>query len=79
MDKKYLTVKEGTCSTVHFLDCMTVFLFRENEALWREISDLRQKHAHQQQLIKKVSTTVDTSIYNICNYIYLSLCPMICT
>ncbi|XP_017288265.1 heat shock factor protein 2 [Kryptolebias marmoratus] len=29
-------------------------LKRENEALWREISDLRQKHAHQQQLIKKL-------------------------
>ncbi|XP_013864950.1 heat shock factor protein 2 [Austrofundulus limnaeus] len=29
-------------------------LKRENEALWREISDLRQKHSHQQQLIKKL-------------------------
>lgn len=28
--------------------------FRDNKALWREIADLTQKHAHQQQLIRKV-------------------------
>lgn len=36
------------------IDVRLATLKRENEALWREISDLRQKHAHQQQLIKKL-------------------------
>uniref|UniRef100_A0A1A7XNG2 Heat shock factor 2 n=1 Tax=Iconisemion striatum TaxID=60296 RepID=A0A1A7XNG2_9TELE len=36
------------------IDVRLATLKRENEALWREISDLRQKHSHQQQLIKKL-------------------------
>ncbi|KAM8832075.1 heat shock factor protein 2 [Spinachia spinachia] len=36
----------------------------ENEALWREISDLRQIHAHQQQLIKKLIHFIVTLVQN---------------
>ncbi|KAM3849452.1 heat shock factor protein 2 [Diretmus argenteus] len=36
------------------MDARLATLKRENEALWREVSDLRQKHVHQQQLIKKL-------------------------
>ncbi|KAK7906821.1 hypothetical protein WMY93_015433 [Mugilogobius chulae] len=36
------------------IDVRLATLKRENEALWTEISDLRQKHCHQQQLIKKL-------------------------
>uniref|UniRef100_A0A8C3AIR3 Heat shock transcription factor 2 n=1 Tax=Cyclopterus lumpus TaxID=8103 RepID=A0A8C3AIR3_CYCLU len=39
-------------------------LKRENEALWREISDLRQIHAHQQQLIKKLIHFIVTLVKN---------------
>ncbi|XP_034021489.1 heat shock factor protein 2 [Thalassophryne amazonica] len=37
---------------------------RENETLWREISDLRQKHVHQQQLIKKLIQFIVTLVQN---------------
>jgi hypothetical protein len=30
------------------------FITRENEALWKEIASLRQKHHHQQQIVNKV-------------------------
>ncbi|KAG7999792.1 Heat shock factor protein 2 [Nibea albiflora] len=40
------------------------FIAKENEALWREISDLRQKHAHQQQLIKKLIHFIVTLVQN---------------
>lgn len=61
-------------------------LFRENEALWREISDLRQKHSQQQQLIKKVRSTPEPShhkqvqdhqIDNLCIYYGLNQCRSI--
>lgn len=29
----------------------------ENEALWREVASLRQKHAQQQKVVNKVGTT----------------------
>ena len=32
------------------------FLFSENELLWREISDLRDQHKNQQDIINKVKT-----------------------
>ncbi|KAG2468614.1 HSF2 protein, partial [Polypterus senegalus] len=35
------------------LDLKLTTLKRENEALWREVSELRQKHSQQQQVIKK--------------------------
>ncbi|KAM4713696.1 heat shock factor protein 2 [Anableps anableps] len=53
-----LTKILANVQTVHSkqenIDVKLTTLKRENEALWREISDLRQKHSHQQQLIKKL-------------------------
>uniref|UniRef100_UPI0037E8BE87 heat shock factor protein 2 n=1 Tax=Semicossyphus pulcher TaxID=241346 RepID=UPI0037E8BE87 len=46
------------------IDARLITLKRENEALWREISDLRQKHAHQQQLIKKLIHFIVTLVQN---------------
>ncbi|TKS75695.1 Heat shock factor protein 2 [Collichthys lucidus] len=46
------------------IDARLATLKRENEALWREISDLRQKHAHQQQLIKKLIHFIVTLVQN---------------
>ncbi|XP_029903130.1 heat shock factor protein 2 isoform X2 [Myripristis murdjan] len=46
------------------MDARLATLKRENEALWREISDLRQKHSHQQQLIKKLIHFIVTLVQN---------------
>ncbi|XP_018555258.1 heat shock factor protein 2 [Lates calcarifer] len=46
------------------IDARLATLKRENETLWREISDLRQKHAHQQQLIKKLIHFIVTLVQN---------------
>ncbi|XP_056150698.1 heat shock factor protein 2 isoform X2 [Lampris incognitus] len=46
------------------VDARLATLKRENEALWREISDLRQKHVHQQQLIKKLIHFIVTLVQN---------------
>lgn len=46
------------------IDVRLAALKRENEALWREISDLRQKHVHQQQLIKKLIHFLVTLVQN---------------
>ncbi|XP_059212218.1 heat shock factor protein 2 [Centropristis striata] len=46
------------------IDARLTSLKRENEALWREISDLRQIHAHQQQLIKKLIHFIVTLVQN---------------
>ncbi|KAM6992669.1 heat shock factor protein 2 [Tautogolabrus adspersus] len=46
------------------IDARLISLKRENEALWREISDLRQKHVHQQQLIKKLIHFIVTLVQN---------------
>ncbi|XP_077567727.1 heat shock factor protein 2 [Stigmatopora nigra] len=45
-------------------DVRLTTLKRENEAMWTEISDLRQKHAHQQQLIKKLVQFIVTLVQN---------------
>lgn len=37
------------------LDTKFVSMRQENEALWRELSILRQKHMKQQQIVNKVS------------------------
>jgi len=36
------------------MDSKLVAVKRENEALWRELSQLRQKHSKQQQIVTKV-------------------------
>ncbi|KAK0148836.1 Heat shock factor protein 2 [Merluccius polli] len=46
------------------MDARLSALKRENEALWQEISDLRQKHVHQQQLIKKLIHFIVTLVQN---------------
>lgn len=38
-------------------ELITAFCFRENEALWREVASLRQKHAQQQKVVRKVINT----------------------
>ncbi|MBN3303276.1 heat shock factor protein 2 isoform X2 [Amia ocellicauda] len=46
------------------LDSRLTTLKRENEALWREISDLRQKHTNQQQVIKKLIQFIVSLVQN---------------
>lgn len=46
------------------IDVRLASLKRENEALWTEISELRQKHVHQQQLIKKLIHFLVTLVQN---------------
>lgn len=46
------------------IDVRLAALKRENEALWTEISELRQKHSHQQQLIKKLIHFLVTLVQN---------------
>ncbi|XP_028653619.1 heat shock factor protein 2 [Erpetoichthys calabaricus] len=46
------------------LDLKLATLKRENEALWREVSELRQKHSHQQQVIKKILQFIVTLVRN---------------
>ncbi|KAG7282573.1 hypothetical protein CRUP_018692 [Coryphaenoides rupestris] len=46
------------------MDARLSALKRENEALWQEVSDLRQKHVHQQQLIKKLIHFIVTLVQN---------------
>jgi len=37
------------------MDSKLVTMKRENEALWRELASLRQKHAKQTQIVSKVN------------------------
>ncbi|RXM29140.1 Heat shock factor protein 2 [Acipenser ruthenus] len=46
------------------LELMLTTLQRENEALWREVSDLRQKHANQQQVIRKIIQFIISLVQN---------------
>uniref|UniRef100_A0AAR2L385 Heat shock transcription factor 2 n=1 Tax=Pygocentrus nattereri TaxID=42514 RepID=A0AAR2L385_PYGNA len=46
------------------MDARLATLKRENEALWREMSDLRQKHAQQQQAIKELVQFIITLVQN---------------
>ncbi|XP_075993371.1 heat shock factor protein 2 [Genypterus blacodes] len=58
----------ASVQTVHTkqetMDARLAALKRENEALWRGISDLRHKHAHQQQVIKKLIHFIVTLVQN---------------
>ena len=40
--------------THHYCCIIGWFGCRENSALWREVAQLRQKHAKQQQIVNKV-------------------------
>jgi len=44
---------------------------RENEALWRELAALRQKHAKQQQIVSKVMA-VSSLLLLLCSCIDIS-------
>ncbi|KAM8954260.1 heat shock factor protein 2-like isoform 2-T2 [Pelodytes ibericus] len=46
------------------IDSRLFTLKRENEALWREISDLRTKHNQQQQVIRKIVQFIVTLVQN---------------
>ncbi|XP_043929691.1 heat shock factor protein 2 isoform X1 [Protopterus annectens] len=46
------------------LDSWLSTLKMENESLWREMSDLRQKHAQQQQVIRKIVQFIVTLVQN---------------
>ncbi|XP_042359773.1 heat shock factor protein 2 [Plectropomus leopardus] len=61
---KILASVQSVHSKQENIDARLATLKRENEALWREISDLRQKHVHQQQLIKKLVHFIVTLVQN---------------
>ncbi|XP_044024684.1 heat shock factor protein 2 isoform X2 [Siniperca chuatsi] len=61
---KILASVQSVHSKQENIDARLATLKRENEGLWREISDLRQKHAHQQQLIKKLIHFIVTLVQN---------------
>ena len=44
------------CITRHTIEQIiyTLFFYRENELLWREVASLRQKHSKQQQIVNKL-------------------------
>ncbi|XP_072542545.1 heat shock factor protein 2 [Salminus brasiliensis] len=58
----------SSVQTVHdkqeTMDARLATLKRENEALWREMSDLRQKHVQQQQAIKELVQFIFTLVQN---------------
>ncbi|XP_041660822.1 heat shock factor protein 2 [Cheilinus undulatus] len=61
---KILASVQSVHSKQENIDARLITLKRENETLWREISDLRQKHAHQQQLVKKLIHFIVTLVQN---------------
>ncbi|XP_057679275.1 heat shock factor protein 2 [Corythoichthys intestinalis] len=61
---KILASVQSVHSKQENIDVRLATLKRENEAMWTEISDLRQKHAHQQQLIKKLVQFIVTLVQN---------------
>ncbi|XP_049612943.1 heat shock factor protein 2 [Syngnathus scovelli] len=61
---KILASFQSVHSKQENIDVRLATLKRENEALWTEISDLRQKHAHQQQVIKKLVHFIVTLVQN---------------
>uniref|UniRef100_A0A672FG99 Heat shock transcription factor 2 n=1 Tax=Salarias fasciatus TaxID=181472 RepID=A0A672FG99_SALFA len=61
---KILATVQSVHSKQESIDARLATLKRENEGLWREISDLRQKHSHQQQLIKKLIQFIVTLVQN---------------
>ncbi|XP_042297851.1 heat shock factor protein 2 isoform X2 [Sceloporus undulatus] len=46
------------------IECRLSALKRENESLWREVSELRAKHLQQQQVIRKIVQFIVTLVQN---------------
>ncbi|KAF4099778.1 heat shock factor protein 2 [Onychostoma macrolepis] len=61
---KILTSVQNVHEQQENMDARLATLKRENEALWTELSDLRQKHAQQQQVIKELVQFIFTFVQN---------------
>ncbi|XP_051511123.1 heat shock factor protein 2-like isoform X2 [Myxocyprinus asiaticus] len=61
---KILTSVQDVHEQQENMDARLAALKRENEALWTELSDLRQKHAQQQQVIKEMVHFIFTLVQN---------------
>ncbi|XP_077076752.1 heat shock factor protein 2 [Siphateles boraxobius] len=61
---KILTSVQNVHEQQETMDARLATLKRENEALWTELSDLRQKHAQQQQVIKELVQFIFTLAQN---------------
>ncbi|XP_048063363.1 heat shock factor protein 2 isoform X1 [Megalobrama amblycephala] len=61
---KILTSVQNVHEQQENMDARLATLKRENEALWTELSDLRQKHAQQQQVIKELVQFIFTLAQN---------------
>uniref|UniRef100_A0A8C2FNL0 Heat shock transcription factor 2 n=1 Tax=Cyprinus carpio TaxID=7962 RepID=A0A8C2FNL0_CYPCA len=61
---KILTNVQNVHEQQENMDARLATLKRENEALWTELSDLRQKHAQQQQVIKELVQFIFTLVQN---------------
>ena len=57
------------------LSCLLTYFHRENEALWREVVSMRQKHHKQQQIVNKVRCTKNIYVHSILYMtVYIDLC-----
>ncbi|XP_051951959.1 heat shock factor protein 2 [Xyrauchen texanus] len=61
---KILTTVHDVREQQENMDSRLAALKRENEALWTELSDLRQKHNQQQQVIKELVQFIFTLVQN---------------
>ncbi|XP_073709109.1 heat shock factor protein 2 [Garra rufa] len=61
---KILTSVQNVHEQQETMDARLATLKRENESLWTELSDLRQKHAQQQQVIKELVQFIFTLVQN---------------
>uniref|UniRef100_A0A671QMH9 Heat shock factor protein 2-like n=1 Tax=Sinocyclocheilus anshuiensis TaxID=1608454 RepID=A0A671QMH9_9TELE len=61
---KILTSVQNVHEQQENMDARLATLKRENEALWTELSDLRQKHSQQQQVIKELVQFIFTLVQN---------------
>ncbi|KAM4903362.1 heat shock factor protein 2 isoform 3-T3 [Sylvia borin] len=58
------TTIESQLSLLKSVTFKSSFLNRENESLWREVSELRAKHLQQQQVIRKIVQFIVTLVQN---------------
>ncbi|KAM6964809.1 heat shock factor protein 2 [Aplochiton taeniatus] len=61
---KILATVQNVHGKQESIDSRLSALKRENDGLWREIADLRQKHNHQQQIIKKLIQFIVSLVQN---------------